>query len=139
MTYSLRSPRTIITAMFMLAVIATTAHAQNFSNPPCPNVTVNNTSGCTVNVNLVTVPAGFWLPFVLAPGTSTTLPIPINTMVSVTGVIDINGVFFPTSAPRPPVGSPCGPSDWWTPVVPMAGGCLVTFCLDPTSCTITIF
>lgn len=139
MRTTVRSGWAIIAATLALALVATTASAQNFNNPPCATVTVNNLSPCAVNVNIVTIPAGIWPPFLLPVGGVANLPVPLNGFVTVTGVIDINGVFFPTTPPPPPAGSPCGPTDWWTPIIPMGPGCNVTYCLDPLTCTINIW
>lgn len=139
MRFSVRSLLAIVATTAALVLTAATTHAQTFTNPPCAGVTVTNNSPCLVNVNLVTVPPGIWPAFPLPPGAARFLPIPLNTGVTVTGVLDINGVFFPTTPPPQPVGGPCGPADWWTPIIPMGPGCNVTYCLDPTTCTITIW
>lgn len=125
-----------------MIVTAQTSFAQPvFTNPPCPGVKVrNNNLTCTAQVRLVTVPPGVWPALItLAPGTGFGLPMPVAS-VTVTGMTDVFGTFFPFNAPPPPITG-CGPGAWWISGIFLAPalGCSFNVCADPSTCSITLY
>ncbi len=111
-----------------------------FLNPPCATVTVTNNSPCTVLLNFVTVPAGIWPPFTMPPGTARFLPVP-GPGVRVAGLVTPAGPAIALNPPPSPFAI-CGPGSWWlagVPLDPTNPACLANICVDPATCSITVF
>lgn len=145
MISGIRIPQRV--AALVLAVAAILAAQQSFAqpvftNPRCANVTVRNAGGCTPVVQFVTNPPGIWPAFNIAPGGIWLLPVPFGGSVTVVGVVDATGAIVPFNPPPSPFAV-CANS-WWQSGVALqdASGlfiCLVNMCVDPATCSITIW
>lgn len=119
---------------------AFTAHAQMQWNPPCNSVRVINLGPCSVQLNLVTTPAGF-IPTINVPPNGT-VQIPVfGGPYTVDGILSLSNIFYPfiaTLAPPPPPIP--GSAIWWISHVTLLGnpppGCCYDLFADPRNCTI---
>lgn len=137
----IRIPQSIaaLVAAVMMIVAAQTSFAQAvFTNPPCAGVAiVNNHPTCTASLNFVTIPAGVWPPFTLAAGLGHFLPVPA-------GGVTVRGLILPGGGAvvltPPPAPAPCSPTAWWALNVPLGPlPCLFNVCVDPATCSITLW
>lgn len=141
----IRIPQRVAALIVALVAIlaAQTSFAQPvFTDPPCTTVLVRSASGCTPIVTFVTNPIGIWPAFTIAPGGFKVLGVPPGGSVTVFGVVDATGATVPFNPPPAPFAV-CA-NGWWVTGVPLrdAGGaliCLVSMCLDPNTCSITIW
>ncbi len=145
MIHRIRVPQCIAGLILGVATIlaAQQSFAQPvFTNPRCANVNVTNASGCTPIVQFVTNPAGAWPAFSIAPGGVQLLPVPLGGSVTVLGVVDVTGATVGFNPPPAPFAV-CA-NGWWQTGIALqdASGlfvCSVNMCLDPATCSITIW
>ncbi len=115
----------VLAAAFLGAV---SAGAQVTMNPPCKQITVNNTSACTFNGTINTTPAGLF-PSPIAPASSNTYVIPIGATAD-----DVTTPYSNTYAFKP-----IGLGVWRVAAITMGPpDCCVDVTLDLNTCTITI-
>lgn len=142
MIFGTRMPQAVAALIVVVTAIlaARTSFAQPvFTNPPCAGVAVvNNHPSCTASLNFVTIPAGVWPPFTLAAGLGQFLPVPV-------GGVTVRGLILPGGGAvvlnPPPAPAPCSATAWWATNVPLGPlpTCLFTVCVDPASCSITLW
>ncbi|HVZ41106.1 MAG TPA: hypothetical protein VHI13_17640 [Candidatus Kapabacteria bacterium] len=137
----IRTSAMMMAAALTLAAFACiqTASAQLPWNPPCPNTTINNTTLCTAQLNLVTIPAGAVPPVLVPAGTAVVIPTPPPGL-QITGITSFGGFFYPVNPPAPPLGIGCLPTDFWIQHVTLGPppGCCFNICFDVNTCTITL-
>ncbi len=132
--------RNIAAVIAIIAPLAgTTTWAQPvFLNPPCTTVDLINNSPCYAARVEFVESVGLWVPASVLPTSSTPLPMIPGVPLTVSGVISLNGNFYPFNPPNPTLGVNCGTGMWWIEGVTLGPppGCCYDICADPATCTI---